>query len=152
MRQILIAAIIAIIPTISLGEGLAILPVKLLDTSGEFRDQQALHEKRQALLAEAVQDGVEGAVLIDVTAVASCQPETTSCLLRLAGDAGADRAVFMVVQKSSTLILQIFANIVDVETGQLIASRSLGFRGDNDEAWLRAGRFLARQMQGIISD
>ena len=60
---------------------------------------------------------------------------------------GADRALFIVAQKTSTLILQLFVNLVDTRTGELIDSRNLNFRGDNDEAWRRAGVFLAGQIR-----
>jgi len=36
---------------------------------------------------------------------------------------------------------------VEVRTGQGILSRDLNFRGDTDEAWQRAERFLAEQIR-----
>ncbi|RNF35821.1 DUF2380 domain-containing protein [Paracoccus methylarcula] len=123
-------------------------PVKLLDTSKEARDQTAEHERRLGILSEVLQAELDGAVTITGETLSDCEPETTDCLLELARDTGSERAVFVVVQKTSTLILQVFANLVNVETGELIASRDLNFRGDNDEAWRRAGRFLAKQLRG----
>ena len=90
---------------------------------------------------------IDDASLIGADVVATCSPETTECLLGLARDSGDDQALFIVAQKTSTLILQLFANLVDTESGDLILSRNLNFRGDNDDAWRRAGRFLARQMR-----
>lgn len=148
MRQAIFAGFAAVLPLSASAEGIAIFPVKLLDTSKETRDQTAEHERRLNILAEILQSELDGAALIGKQAIAGCQPETTECLMLLARETEAERAVFVVVQKTSTLILQIFANLVDVETGELIASRDLNFRGDNDEAWRRAGRFLAEQMRG----
>lgn len=124
----------------------AILPVKLLDTSGEARDQRADHDRRLALLAQTLQDGLPG-IAIGADQAAACQPETTECLLDLAQAAGADRALFIVAHKTSTLILQLFVTLVDAESGRLILSRNLSFRGDTDDSWLRAGRFLAGQLR-----
>lgn len=62
-------------------------------------------------------------------------------------DHDADQGLFIVVQKSSTLILQAFASLVDVPTGKLILHKEMSFRGDNDEAWRRAGRFMAGQLR-----
>ena len=59
----------------------------------------------------------------------------------------ADQGLFIVVQKSSTLILQAFASLVDVPTGRLVLHKELSFRGDNDEAWRRAGHFMAAQLR-----
>lgn len=148
MRLIIFAVLALLLPMATTADGVAIFPVKLLDTSKEARDQTAEHERRLGILSEVLQGELDGAVTITGETLAECQPETTECLLELARDTGSDQAVFVVVQKTSTLILQVFANLVDVETGELIASRDLNFRGDNDEAWRRAGRFLAKQLRG----
>ena len=146
MRHLVLAALLTLHPLSIAAEPLAILPVKLLDTSREPGDQGAAHEARLLLLADVLKAETKGAILLDAAAIADCQPQTTACLLDKARATGADRVLFVVVQKTSTLILQIFANLVDVGTGDLIVSRNLNFRGDNDESWRRAARFLARQL------
>ena len=52
-----------------------------------------------------------------------------------------------VVHKSSTLILQLWARLVDAHTGRDVFSCNLNFRGDTDEAWQRAETFLAAQIR-----
>ena len=146
MRHATAAVLIAILPACAAAQQTAILPVKLLDTSHEVRDQQTDHDRRLALLADTIAAEADKTSIIDQDRVASCTPETTECLLALARDDGADRALFIVAQKTSTLILQLFANLVDTGSGELIVSRNLTFRGDTDDSWRRAGRFLARQM------
>lgn len=149
MMRLTIFAVLALLsPMAAVADGVAIFPVKLLDTSKEARDQTAEHERRMGILSDVLQAELDGATTITGETLLGCEPETTECLLELARDTGSERAVFVVVQKTSTLILQIFANLVNVETGELIASRDLNFRGDNDEAWRRAGRFLAEQLRG----
>lgn len=127
-------------------ETVAILPVKLLDTSDEPQDQRAAHEARLDLFGEALAEELGGTIPVPSEAVAACEPQTTECLLDLARARGADRALFVVVQKSSTLILQVFATLVEAGDGELVASPNLNFRGDSDESWRRAGKFLARQL------
>ncbi len=144
---VLLAVLLALLPLTAMADVVAIMPVKMLDTSGEARDQQADHDRRTALIAQAIAAELDGAVTIDAAEVATCQPETTECLLALARDRGADRALFVVAQKTSTLILQLFANLADTSDGRLILNRDLNFRGDNDDAWRRAGQFLGRQMR-----
>ncbi|MCF3973087.1 DUF2380 domain-containing protein [Paracoccus salsus] len=147
MHRLFIPLLIALLPIPALAEQTAILPIKFLDTSGEARDQQDQHQRRLDILAGTLRDELGNAVLIDAASTATCQPQTTDCLLALGRDAGGDRTLFVVAQKTSTLILQLFANLVDTESGTLIRSRNLNFRGDNDDAWRRAGRFLAGQMR-----
>lgn len=127
--------------------GLAVFPVKLLDTSHEARDQSADHARRQAMMEQILAEGIDGAVTIGPAAVAdACRPETTECLMALARDAGAERALLIVIQKTSTLIIQAFVTVVETETAQMVSSRSLNFRGDNDESWRRAAHFMAADL------
>lgn len=148
MRITALALLALLLPVPSSAQDVAILPIKLLDTSGEVRDQRAEHDRRLVLLADSISSELGNAPRVSAEIAATCQPETTACLLSLARDQNAEQALFIVVQKTSTLILQIFANLVDTESGQIVLSRNLSFRGDNDEAWHRAGRFLARQIRG----
>lgn len=145
MHRTIATALMLLAPLPALADT-AILPVKMLDTSGEAQDQRADHDRRMALLAEVL--GAElPAVLVTPADLAACQPQTTDCLLAATAATGADRALFIVAQKTSTLILQLFVNLVDTRTGALLDSRTLNFRGDNDEAWRRAGVFLAGQIR-----
>ncbi|WP_295042686.1 DUF2380 domain-containing protein [uncultured Paracoccus sp.] len=144
--RLVLALLVAVLPLSVAAQPVAILPVKLLDTSHEARDQRADHDRRLALMAQVIGAELGDTVAITAADVASCQPQTTDCLLGLARDKGADQALFVVTQKTSTLILQIFANLVDVRTGAPIRSRTLNFRGDNDDSWRRAARFLARDI------
>lgn len=142
--RLLLMSLLLAVP--ALAEGTAIFPVKLLDSSNEVRDQHQDHDRRQALFAEILAQALPRARLIDDAALDICQPQTAECLLALARDLPADEALFIVVQKTSTLILQVFAHRVDTATGDLLDSHELSFRGDNDEAWRRAARFLADQL------
>lgn len=126
---------------------LVIVPVKLLDTSHEAQDQSGAHARRLDLLAEVLAGDMQGEVLGRDEVAAACPRETADCLIGLLRRKGAERGLFVVVQKSSTLILQIFASLVDLRDESLIRHRELNFRGDNDEAWRRAGHFLAGQLR-----
>ncbi|MFC0201565.1 DUF2380 domain-containing protein [Paracoccus rhizosphaerae] len=151
MRSVQMAALLwlgTLVPATA--ETLAIFPPKFLDTSHEVRDQSVDHQRRLDLLAETLNDELTPSVVIGRPQIAAtCTPETTDCLLSLAHEAQAERSLFVVVQKTSTLIIQIFVTLVHSGTGQLIASPSLNFRGDTDESWHRAARFLARELQDL---
>lgn len=162
MRMAAGAATIALAAAVLAGgagvraETLAVLPVKLLDTSQEQRDQSAEHARRLDMVGTALAADMKGAgpyvdtVLVSPeTVAAACPKETAECLIGVARAAGADAALFTVVQKSSTLILQVFAHVVDVRDNALVVSRDLNFRGDTDESWMKMESFLAHTLAGV---
>jgi hypothetical protein len=59
----------------------------------------------------------------------------------------ADQVLVAWVNRVSGLILTLNYEIHDVATGQTIASKTFGFRGDNDLAWTRAIDYLVRDRQ-----
>ena len=64
--------------------------------------------------------------------------------MKLAQQLGADLAITGVVQKVSNLILNINIYLRDVHTGQLVTAASADMRGNTDESWSRATRYLMR--------
>ncbi|WP_374633859.1 DUF2380 domain-containing protein [Paracoccus sp. (in: a-proteobacteria)] len=148
----LLFALILLLPVAALADGLAILPVKMLDTSHEAQDQRGDHARRQELMRDVLAQEMQGRLIAPGAIAAACPRETAECLMAMLREDQADQGLFIVVQKSSTLILQAFASLVDVPTGRLILHKELSFRGDNDEAWRRAGRFMAAQLRDELRD
>lgn len=134
-------------------EALVVLPIKLLDTSGEPTDQAAQHAERLVRLADGLATDLTRAGLYRATRLPAdllrraCPSEDGACLLKAARARGADVIFVGVVHKSSTLILQLWARVVDARTGRDLFSRDLNFRGDTDEAWHRAAAFLLSQIR-----
>lgn len=125
---------------------IALMPVKFLDTSHEPQDQRPQHEARLALLLSVLKDQMKAGEVVEITppqVSAACPDETPECLLQLVATQGGDQAVFVTVLKTSTLIMQIYVQVMDVRDARLVLRRDLSFRGDNDESWRRAARFLA---------
>jgi hypothetical protein len=50
------------------------------------------------------------------------------------------------VHKMSTLVQWAKTQLIDVEEDRLIDDRWLSFRGDDDESWRRAERFLVKKL------
>lgn len=146
MRGLLLFLALALLPGPALAGGLMVLPVKMLDTSNEALNQTQDHARRQAAFAEALAAELSGTLVAADEVRAACPRETARCLLDLLAAKSAERGLFIVVQKTSTLVLQVFADLVEVDSQKLIAHRELSFRGDNDESWDRAARFLGRQL------
>jgi hypothetical protein len=132
---------------------LVVLPIKLLDTSGEPTDQASQHAGRLIGMAEGLATDLTHSGLYRATVISTdqlrngCPSESVPCLLKFAQAQGADAIFIGVVHKSSTLIMQLWARLVDARTGRDIYTRDLNFRGDNDEAWRRAEIFLAEQIR-----
>ncbi|AWN38805.1 hypothetical protein DK427_02885 [Methylobacterium radiodurans] len=132
---------------------MAVLPLKLLDTSGEPTDQSAQHEARLARLTDEIAVDLTGTGLYSAAVLPAehlrrnCPAGQAACLLQAARDRGAHLIFVGVVHKSSTLILQFWARLVDVRTGRDVLTRDLNFRGDTDEAWQRAEAFLVAQIR-----
>lgn len=131
----------------------AVLPIKLLDTSGEPTDQTLQHTDRLQRLAEDLtldltRTGWYRARLLPAKRLLKeCPAGEAPCLLQAARAGGAELIFIGVVHKSSTLILQLWARLVDARTGRDVFSRDLNFRGDTDEAWRRAEGFLVAQIR-----
>jgi len=66
------------------------------------------------------------------------------CDVQYAQKLGADLAITGVVQKVSNLILNMNIYLRDVRTGRLITPMSVDLRGNTDESWSRAMRYLVR--------
>lgn len=130
---------------------LAMLPIRMLDTSGEPRDQRAEHGERLVAMAEALSAHLAGRYrIVGIPAAAldrACPDQAPACILSTAREGGARLAFVGVIHKSSTLIMQMFARVVDTDSGATLFSRELNFRGDNAESWRRAEVFLARQFE-----
>jgi Protein of unknown function (DUF2380). len=133
------------------------MPVKLLDTSGEAGDQSAVHAARLETVRKILDEALvaRGYAVHDISEEAldaRCPNPTPACLVAYAGEEGGRYALTVSVQKMSTLILYMAANIVDVPAQKVVYARQMTFRGDNDLAWASAADFLARRLGGFDAE
>ncbi|SON56871.1 hypothetical protein HDIA_3330 [Hartmannibacter diazotrophicus] len=133
-------------------ETVAFMPIKFLDTSAEPKDQTADHDRRLRAMTESLHSYLASRPSTEVVAIsrdeldATCANPTTDCILKMASDQKADYVFLASIQKTSTLITQMWVDIVDLEAKTIAFKRELNFRGDNDEAWRRASVFLEQQL------
>jgi len=137
---------------------LLVLPLDMVDTSGETPPRVREHEDRlkalDAYLSQTLADAGIYAIVdpapIDaaIARARSAQPlaDCNGCERDLAGLVHADRVLVGQIDKVSTLIGHLSLRIVDVATGRTVLSRTLDFRGDTDDAWRHAVRFLVRDL------
>jgi hypothetical protein len=130
---------------------IAVIDFDYLDTSGEPDDQQAQHTARLADFMRSLRADLVSESRFRVVAIACGQPPCTAGdtppadLIARAKQAGARLMLFGQVHKMSTLIEWANTEIVDLAADKLIESKLFTFRGDTDEAWRRAERFIVKE-------
>ena len=141
---------------------LLILPLDMVDTSGETPSHAQKHEDRLVALAQYLSQALanDGSYAIIDPSPISGQinkartvrlSECNGCELDLARLVHADRVLIGKVDKVSTLIGSLDLSIVNVATGERVFSRVLSFRGDTDEAWQHAARFFVRDLEATTA-
>jgi hypothetical protein len=68
------------------------------------------------------------------------------CARQVGQQLDTDYAITGWVQKVSELILNFNIEVHDVRRGRVVLSKSVDLRGNNDDSWQRAVRFLVRDM------
>jgi hypothetical protein len=132
----------------------AVFDLEMIDTSlqGEVNGAQADEQARLSRtgdqvrkeLAESGKFRVLDIAPVNAAAHGSNLQACGGCVVKLAGEIGADLVMTGVVQKVSNLILNINLYLRDVHTGQLLAAASADMRGNTDESWSRATNYLVR--------
>ncbi|WGF88381.1 DUF2380 domain-containing protein [Marinivivus vitaminiproducens] len=136
-------------------ERLAVADFDFIDSSNEPVDRSVVHAARIATFSRSLRDHLAGQGRFVVLRPA-CGQERCSAgampdgdLVRWARDHDARFLAFGGVQKASTLVQWARAEVVDLRTGRVVFQRLLSFRGDTDEAWRHAERFLARALADL---
>jgi len=137
---------------------LAVLEVELLDEQGNAaaRPAQAirLHNATVQLrreLAErelyAVSDEAPARELVEqLRSAHEFLYRCDDCAVQVGERLGVDLVMTPWVQKVSELILNFNVQLVDVKTGKAVFTKSVDMRGNQDESWTRAVRYLVRDM------
>ncbi|XUM25013.1 DUF2380 domain-containing protein [Bradyrhizobium oligotrophicum S58] len=126
-----------------------------VDTSNEPTDQTAAHERRLRAFMAALRDDVTADLHFRLTPspCASKCPTDGPALrdrLRVASEAGTQVLIIGTVHKLSTLVQVARIAAVDVEKQRVLFRRYFQFRGDSDEAWQRAQRFISEEVRARL--
>lgn len=132
---------------------LAVADFDYTDTSGETTNQTTAHAARLERFVQSVRDELAGSgpyriVTLDCPK-SPCSARSTdpATLIQAAQQSGARLLLYGGIQKMSTLIQFGKAQVVDLESDQLVFDRNISFRGDDDAAWEHAAEFLARELK-----
>jgi len=124
---------------------IAIVDFDYVDTSGEVLDQRAEHELRLSVFMSALKDDLAAGGKFRVL-VPACSRSSRSELLKAANAAGADFLMVGGIHKMSTLVQWAKAELIDLRSGQIVLDKLFTFRGDTDQAWRRAEKFIANEL------
>lgn len=131
---------------------LAIAEFDYTDTSGEAQDQREIHAARLADFIALLREELAASGKYRIVTLACAKPPCSAArtdaaeLLGAARASGAQLLLYGGIHKMSTLVQFGRAQAVDLAADKLVFDRALSFRGDDDEAWHRAGMFLAEQL------
>lgn len=131
---------------------LAVADFDYEDSSGEIQDQAAAHAARLDDFDRLIRNQLSTSGKYRIVVLACAQPRCSAgamdaqSLTNAARQSGARLLLYGGIHKMSTLVQFGKAQIVDLETDQVVFDRTITFRGDNDEAWKRAGAFLAGEL------
>ena len=125
---------------------------KYRDTSNEPTDQTAVHEKRLRAFMAALRDDVTADrrfELVPSSCAPNCPTEGPALgdRLRAASQAGTQILIIGIVHKVSTLVQGVRTAAIDTTSQRVVFEKFFTFRGDNDEAWQRAERFVSEEVR-----
>ena len=134
---------------------LAVFDFEMLDTSldGEMLGKRADEQERLIRTGDQVRKDLGGSgkfQILDISPVNAAAHQANlqacgGCDVKMARELGADLEITGVVQKVSNLILNIRVYVRDAHTGGLVATANVDMRGNTDESWSRATRYLIRE-------
>ena len=137
---------------------LLVLPLDMVDTSGEIPPRVKEHNDRVTALTQylakalaesgsyAIADPTPIAAAIDQARSAQPLGDCNGCERDLARLVHAGRVLIGEIDKVSTLIGSLRLQVIDVATGRRVFERMLSFRGDTGDAWQHAARFFVRDL------
>lgn len=120
----------------------------------------AQHDARMAMASALLRENISRTGLYSVVDPSPAQDlisqfesqyrylhDCNGCDLDVGRRLEADQVLVAWVNRVSVLILTLTYEIHDVATGEITASKTFGFRGDNDVAWTRAIEYMVRDQQ-----
>jgi len=137
---------------------IAVLQIELLDDQNnpatkaaqEIRLRDGLVQLREELRARGLYRVVDAGPTQALQEHLRAQQEffyrCDDCAAQVGQQLGVDLVMTPWVQKVSELILNFNVQIFDVPAGKVIFSKSVDMRGNADESWTRAVRYLVRDM------
>lgn len=132
---------------------LAVTGFDFTDTSGETVDRTAEHDARLKAFDTTLRDDLAGSEKIKLASLNCAAGPCTATdpgVETLAAEAKAADIRYLLVggvHKMSTLVGWVEFAVLDITGDKLLCNRRLTYRGDTDDSWQRAARFVARDLE-----
>jgi hypothetical protein len=126
----------------------AVADFDYIDTSGEVKDQRAVHQARMTRFTELLRESLGAQGGFQVLPLACTDPPCTPINMQPARFIDASRrsgARFVLyggIHKMSTLVQWGDVQLLDLESDKVLFRQNVTFRGDTDEAYRRAAAFV----------
>ncbi|MFA5951019.1 MAG: DUF3280 domain-containing protein [Hyphomicrobium sp.] len=115
--------------------------------------QESLHRLTDILGADLAKADIYKIVTqADVDAATAAFNATSAlhncngCEIDIARKVGADRVMVAWIFKMSLLVMALHVEIRDVSTGATVYRKIFDFKGDNEESWRRASKYMVREL------
>lgn len=142
-------------------ERLVVLPFEIVDNTpvpgGSDRNEKMLDKLTnfigQNINEEGIFDVVSQSEVNDVVSAAQLGTyihTCNRCEYALAKQVGGDKVMIGWIYKMSILILTMHIEIKDVASEKTLISKAYDFRGDNEKAWLRAAKYMVRDLGAMM--
>jgi len=138
-------------------ERLVVLPFEIVDNTpvpgGRERNEQMLDKITGFIGQHINQAGIFDVVsqtevnnLVKTAQLGTYIHTCNRCEYDLAKQLDGDKVMIGWIYKMSVLILTMHIEIKDIATEETLISKAYDFRGDNEKAWLRAAKYMVRDL------
>jgi hypothetical protein len=140
---------------------IAVLPFEIVDNTpvpgGEARNQQMLQKLTQFITDTIRDEGIFQVVphasvqqVVDNADLGTYIRNCNRCEYDLAREMKSDKVMTGWIYKMSILILTMHIEIKDVGSEKILIKKAYDFRGDNEKAWLRAAKYMLRDLRQMM--
>jgi hypothetical protein len=164
IKRILLILMISLAPVPSMAmqnARLVVLPFEIVDNTpvpgGVERNQKMLDKLTRYISQKISQEGIFNVIaqsevnrMVKDAQLGTYIHTCNLCEYDLAKKAGGDRVMVGWIYKMSILVLTLHIEVKDVEREQTLIRKAYDFRGDNEKAWLRAAKYMIRDLQQMV--
>ncbi|MES9991299.1 MAG: DUF3280 domain-containing protein [Candidatus Thiodiazotropha sp.] len=166
LMSILLTIMLAALPASAVAienERLVVLPFEIVDNTpapgGEQRNQKML-DMLTNFIGESINDkGIFDVVsqsqvneAVDAAQLGTYIRNCNRCEYDLAKSMAGDKVMTGWIYKMSILVLTMHIEVKDVESGKTLIRKAYDFRGDNEQAWLRAAGYMVRDLDQMMAE
>jgi hypothetical protein len=140
---------------------IAVLPFEIVDNTpvpgGEARNDEML-EKLTLFITDTIdEEGLFQVVphtsvlqVVEDAQLGTYIRNCNRCEFDLAREMQSDKVMTGWIYKMSILVLTMHIEIKDVDSEKILIKKAYDFRGDNEKAWLRAAKYMLRDLRQMM--